>query len=365
MATPATILVHGATGFTGRLVCEALARRGLPFAAGGRDATKLARLAEAYGCETVVIDVKNAESITTAVRGRAVVLACAGPFVEIGEPMLATCARSGIAYADTTGEQRFVADMAARYRATAEARRVCVVPSLAYETAPADWAAHEAAEAVGGSPDVVSIAYLLKPAGGYGVSTTRGTKLSALRMLAEATPLQFVNGTLNPEAIAAHRLDVASESGALVATFSFPSPEALLVPLHTGAGTVRTFMAVGRSTAALLHAGRGALPALGRFASSWGQRIVARTPEGPNEEARQATFEIVAIAEKDGRRATTRVTGRDPYGLTAEIQALFAARVLEGNVSARGLVAPSQAIAPAAAFAALEGRGCGLRRSTQ
>jgi short subunit dehydrogenase-like uncharacterized protein len=34
-------LVHGSTGFTGRLVCAALARRGLPFAAGGRDPDKL------------------------------------------------------------------------------------------------------------------------------------------------------------------------------------------------------------------------------------------------------------------------------------------------------------------------------------
>jgi hypothetical protein len=189
-------------------------------------------------------------------------------------------------------------------------------------------------------------------------------------MLADESPLQFVDGALRAEGIAEERLEVEAGAGAggrgagkRVATISFPSPEAVLVPLHTGARTVRTFMAVGGSAAAILHAGRRALPALGRFAASWGERAVVRTAEGPTDEARQATFEIVVIADKGGRRATTRVTGRDPYGLTAEIQALFAARILEGRVAAAGVVAPSQAIAPADAFAALAGTG--LRRSTQ
>ncbi|MFO0674054.1 MAG: NAD(P)H-binding protein [Polyangiaceae bacterium] len=89
----APILVHGATGFTGRLVCAALSRRGIPFAAGGRDPAKLAALAERHRCETVRIDLGVADTVVAAIRGRAAVLACAGPFIEVGEPVLATCAR--------------------------------------------------------------------------------------------------------------------------------------------------------------------------------------------------------------------------------------------------------------------------------
>jgi hypothetical protein len=255
--------------------------------------------------------------------------------------------------------------MAARYRATAEARGVCVAPSLAYEIAPADWGAHEAAEAVGGSPDVLSIAYLLRPsrAGGYGVSTTRGTKRSALRMIADERPLQYVDGALAVEPIAEVRLDVEAESGRVVDAISFPSPEAVLVPLHTGARTVRTVMAAGKRASAILHGGRRAIPTLGRLTRALAERALARSPEGPTDDAREATFEIVIVAERAGRRAVTRVSGRDPYGLTAEIQATFARRILEGAPTGKGVVAPSQAIPAAEAFAALASTG--LRRSTR
>src|SRR5262245_11851326 len=97
------VLVHGATGFTGRLVCAALARRGIPFAVGGRNKDKLERLAHECGVrETCITDVANGASLEAAFARRKIILACAGPFAQIGEPALATCARLGVHYADTT-----------------------------------------------------------------------------------------------------------------------------------------------------------------------------------------------------------------------------------------------------------------------
>ena len=355
----APILVHGATGFTGRLVCAALSRRGIPFAAGGRDPAKLAALAERHRCETVRIDLGVADTVVAAIRGRAAVLACAGPFIEVGEPVLATCAREGVSYADTTGEQRFVADMAARYRATAEARGACIAPSFAYEIAPADWAADVAAKALGVVPERITIAYLLAAArGGYGTGTSRGTKRSALRMMREPSPLQYVDGALVVEPVAEKRTRVFTDGGRAIDAVSFPSPEAVLVPRHTKARTVRTFMAVGAASATAIHALRGAIPVTGRVLGSLLDDLVARTPEGPGEAEREASFEVVAIAEGEGgRRAVARAIGRDPYGLTAEIQALFALRAIGGELGARGVVAPSEAVPAEDAFAALENAG--------
>lgn len=357
--SPAPILVHGATGFTGRLVCAALARHGVPFAAGGRDPAKLAALAALHRCETVTVDLKTADTVVAAIKGRVAVLACAGPFIEVGEPILATCAREGVSYADTTGEQRFVADMAARYRATAEARGACIAPSFAYEIAPADWAADVAAKALGMPPQRLTIAYLLKAgAGGYGSGTSRGTKRSALRMMSEPAPLQFVDGALVVEGVAEKRTRVFSSEGRAIDAVSFPSPEAVLVPRHTGARTVRTFMATGTTASALLHGARAAIPLAGRLLGGVADRFVARTPEGPGAAERAAEFEVIAIAEGEGgARATARVTGRDPYGLTAEIQALFAMRALGGGLGARGIVAPSEAVPADEAFVALENTG--------
>src|SRR4051794_19392310 len=117
MTEKAPILVHGATGFTGSLVCDLLSARGMRYAVSGRSLERLTklrdRLAGAGGAppvELCVIDIAGGDSLLAAISGRIVVLACAGPFMTVGEPVLATCARLGVHYVDTTGEQRFVAD---------------------------------------------------------------------------------------------------------------------------------------------------------------------------------------------------------------------------------------------------------------
>jgi len=194
----APVLVHGATGFTGRLVCEALVRRKIGFAISGRNRDRVQKLAaELGGVEACVVDIKDAESIAKGLSGRKMVLACAGPFVDVGEAVLASCARRGIHYSDTTGEQRFVLEARMRYGATAEAKGACIVPAMAYEIAIADWASDLASKRVGGAPDEINILYAVRTAsGGYGTSTSRGTKLSALRMLGDREPKQYKNGAL-------------------------------------------------------------------------------------------------------------------------------------------------------------------------
>jgi short subunit dehydrogenase-like uncharacterized protein len=362
VSVPAPILVFGATGFTGRLVCAALAERRLPFAAAGRDAAKLKTLADAFACETAVVDLQVAETLNAAMSERKVVLACAGPFIDVGEPVLASAARAGIAYADTTGEQRFVADMAARYRATAEARGACIAPSLAYEIAPGDWAASLAAGAIDGPVESLTITYLVKTnRGGYRSGTTRGSKRSMLRVVADGRVLQHVDGGLCVEPLGAHRISIRTEGGRSLDAISFPSPEAVLTPGHTKAKTLRTFMAVGKPAALAVQGLGGVLPALSRQILPLAEKFVSRTAEGPENAAREAEFEIVATARSFAghvpARAEARVRGRDPYGLTAAIQALFAARVLEGKVTVTGVVAPSEALPPQEAIVALASTG--------
>jgi short subunit dehydrogenase-like uncharacterized protein len=91
------------------------------------------------------------------------------------------------------------------------------------------------------------------------------------------------------------------------------------------------------------------------------ERKIERTPEGPAGEARQAEFEIVAEAARQGTISQVTVTGRDPYGLTAEIQAYAAERALAGDIKARGVVGPSQAFDPKRALDALEPFGVRVR----
>ena len=347
------VLVHGATGYTGRLVCGALRRRGVPFAIGGRSASRLGELAaELGGVETCVVDLGSVDSVRAAVSGRRVVCACAGPFVEIGEPMLAGCARAGVHYVDTTGEQRFVLDAITRHHATAVASGACVVPGMAFEIALADWGADLAARRVGGAPDAIDVAYLNQPPSG-GAATTRGTKRSIVATLAAADGQQFVDGALRRESSAAVVRTFPRTTGEAVHAVSFPSPEAVVVPSHTGARTVRTFMAMDALSARTLQATRGVTPLLVRMTRGLIDRAIARGAEGPDASGRsQTTFEVLVEARRGDRRARLWMTGGDPYGLTAELQAYAAERLLAGT-RVYGVVAPSVGVPPHEAIAAL------------
>jgi short subunit dehydrogenase-like uncharacterized protein len=343
------VLVHGATGFTGKLVCDALRKRSIPFAIAGRSHEKLDALSRVLGgVETSVIDVRSPDTIKAALQGRTVVCACAGPFIEVGEPIFASCARMGIHYADTTGEQLFVAQAVSRYRATAEASGACMVPSMAYEIAPADWGAHEAARRLGGAPDDISILYMSEAK-----VASRGTKQSALRVIAEPDARQFIDGALRYEPMGKIVKSFSARSGRRVTGVSFPSPESVVVSSHTGANNVRTFMAMGRAAARVLSIGRGVLPVAAKLGDRLLSQLIARSTGGPEADERDAAFEILIEARRGTSCVRVFVTGRDPYGLTAEIQAIYAERALARKLESRGVVAPSEAISPADALAAL------------
>jgi short subunit dehydrogenase-like uncharacterized protein len=357
------VLVFGATGYTGRLVCEALQRRGVAFAIAGRSEEKLASLSDALGgVERARIDLADADSVRRAIEGRRIVCACAGPFVQVGEPVLATCARLGVHYVDTTGEQGFVALALARYRATAEASGACVVPAMAFEIAPADWGADVVAKRLGAPPEALDVCYMNRPAGGA-AATTRGTKRSIVAVLASGDARQYVDGALEREAAAAHVRTFPLPDGRKLTAASFPSPEPLLVPSHTGARTVRTFMAMDAMSARAIHLARGFAPTLARLAAPLADRAIAGAPNGPDAKARAAsTFAIYIEARAADRRERAWITGKDGYGLTAEIQAWAAERALAGAITARGVVAPSVAFPAPAAFEGLSALGIEIKR---
>jgi short subunit dehydrogenase-like uncharacterized protein len=85
------------------------------------------------------------------------------------------------------------------------------------------------------------------------------------------------------------------------------------------------------------------------------ERTIRRLPAGPDDEQR-ASQEFVIMAEVDpgrGHREGVAVRGADPYGLTGEILARTAARLVRGEQRASGVLAPSEAFDPAATLDSL------------
>jgi short subunit dehydrogenase-like uncharacterized protein len=92
-------LIYGANGYTGELIAREAVRRGHRPILAGRDAAKIEPLARELGCEARVFPLDAID-----LRGVALVLHCAGPFVRTSAPMVDACIAAGAHYLDITGE---------------------------------------------------------------------------------------------------------------------------------------------------------------------------------------------------------------------------------------------------------------------
>jgi short subunit dehydrogenase-like uncharacterized protein len=350
------VAVYGVTGYTGRLVAEELERREAEFVLAGRDAGRLEALASTLGGEvrTAAVSLDDPAGLRELLEPCAAVIACAGPFTRLGEPVVAAAADAGTHYLDTTGEQPFIRLVFDRYGERAADAGAVLVPAMGFDYAPGDLIA--ALTAAGMGPlDELALAYTVR---GFGMS--RGTMHSGL-LVAAGGDVEYRDG--------AWREPVGSVDRG---TWDFPPPvgeqrmirypggEQITVPRHVEVGSVSTMF----SAATLLPSKRlaPAAPVL-MPAVRLGMRtplrraldtLIDRLPEGPEPEARRASRFMVSCEARAGaahRRGV--VTGEDVYGLTAATTVHGALLAAAPGYERRGALAPSQAFEPTAFLDAL------------
>ena len=143
------IVLFGATGFTGKLVAEYLARhapKGIRWAIAGRNAEKL----EAVKRDLVAIDAALSElpvliadghdqaTLDALVPKTRVVCTTVGPFGAHGRKLVATCARHGTHYCDITGEVPFIRASIDENHADAIETRARIVHCCGFDSIPSD-----------------------------------------------------------------------------------------------------------------------------------------------------------------------------------------------------------------------------------
>ena len=172
------IIVYGATGYTGRLVCAELHRRKLPFLIAGRDEAKLRKLAESCGGpEIAVAPLEDSVALQQAVARGKVVLDCAGPFVRMGRPVQDAALAAGVHFLDITGELPYMRETYAR-DAEARERKIALINSVGFDVVPTDCAAVMAARASGNPVERVRLAFASRP-----MKATQGTTRSAIESI--------------------------------------------------------------------------------------------------------------------------------------------------------------------------------------
>ncbi len=131
------VVVYGASGYTGRLVCEYLRQYHVPFVAAGRDEAKLKASMDSHvpGIETADYEVvavdHDVSALTDLFKGASVVLNTVGPFSELGPAAVEAALAAGAHYTDTTGEQDWLMTCDEKYGPQFAEANLVLAPGIA------------------------------------------------------------------------------------------------------------------------------------------------------------------------------------------------------------------------------------------
>lgn len=146
---PYDLIVHGVTGYAGRLVADYLQRAHgstLRWAVSGRREAAVQAIAddlershpEGGRPDVVVADNDDRASLDAMVRSTRAVCTTVGPYARWGAPLVAACIDAGTHYCDLTGEPTFVRAMIDAHHAEATEKGVAIVHCSGFDSVPSD-----------------------------------------------------------------------------------------------------------------------------------------------------------------------------------------------------------------------------------
>jgi len=135
------IVVFGATGFTGELICDYLLgheeSKGLNIAVAARDKEKLEKVVSRFSSNSpdmLVVDSFDKESIDSMTSLAKLIITVVGPYSLYGEYLVESCTKNSTHYVDLTGEPNFVHTIRKKYSEAAINSKSIIVNSCGLES---------------------------------------------------------------------------------------------------------------------------------------------------------------------------------------------------------------------------------------
>ena len=140
------LVIFGASGFTGRLVAEHVAKSADKprWAIAGRNREKLEGLG--FGVPVLIGDSEDRASLDAIAKQTKVVCTTAGPYAKYGSNLLAACVEAGTHYCDLTGEVQWLRRMIDAHHERAKQTGARIVNSCGFDSIPSDlgtWAVQQ------------------------------------------------------------------------------------------------------------------------------------------------------------------------------------------------------------------------------
>ena len=356
------IVVHGATGYTGRLVIEHLLGRygtagELSWAISGRSREKLSAVRDTVGAPAGLVlieaDATDAASLRAMAARTRAVITTVGPYQLHGEPLVATCAETGTDYLDLCGEPPWMRRMIDAYDETARASGARILFSCGFDSIPFELGVlklQTEARRASGAPAPRVLGRVQKMQGGF----SGGTAASLAATLAAASGDPAVGELLADPFALTPGFRGAEQPEASAPAYderlgSWATPF-IMAPINTrnvhrsnllqghayGTGFIYDeMMSTGPG-----ENGRALAEAIASAPSLLAAETAPKPGQGPSRAEREAGFYEVLFMAEDGAGGELRVlvTGdRDPgYGSTSKIIAETAICLLKTSPSPAG-----------------------------
>jgi short subunit dehydrogenase-like uncharacterized protein len=366
------IVLLGATGFTGALTAEYLARaapEGTRWALAGRNRSKLEQVRRRLAsvnpgwAELPLLhgDVGDAGSLREIAEATKVLITTVGPYTRYGEPVVAACAAAGTDYVDLTGEPEFVDRMWLEYGQRAEQSGARIVHSCGFDSIPYDLGAQFTVEQL---PEDVPIKLegFVRIGGSFSGGTYQST-IEVLGRLRQGASVARERRRREPRLSDRRVRGVPGTphhdefGGGWAVPVPTIDPQTVLrsaraLDRYGPDFTYSHYLVVRRLPVLLgMAAGTAGAIALAQLPPTRDLLLKLKAPgEGPSEEERaRSWFRVRFVGEGGGRRVLTQVSGGDPgYGETSKMLAESALCLAQDELPERaGQLTPAVAMGDA------------------
>jgi short subunit dehydrogenase-like uncharacterized protein len=340
------LVLFGATGFTGGLTAEYLARNapdGCRWALAGRSPDRLTAVRDRLagidpalaGLPLLHADVTDAGSLRDVASRARVVITTVGPYLEHGAPLVAACAAAGTDYVDLTGEPEFVDRMYVDHHAEAVVSGARLVHACGFDSIPHDLGVLFTVQQL---PEGVPLT--LRGMVRSNAMLSGGTLASALTAISRGAQMRRAAAErrrLEPRPAAGRRVRSTArrphfdeQAGSWLVPLPTIDPlvvrrSAVALERYGPEFTYSHYAAV--KALPMVVAGVAGVGALGLAAQVAPLRraLQSRLPQGqgPSQERRERSwFSVTFVGEGGGRTVETEVRGGDPgYTETARMLA--------------------------------------------
>lgn len=329
-------LIYGANGYTGALIAEEAAKRGLDFVVAGRSRAKLAQVVFKVRRPLRLFKLYSAEMIVPHLHGIGAVLNCAGPFKKTAGHLMRACIEAGVHYLDITGEIPVIEE-AASLDVQAQAANVALLPAVGFDVVPTDCLAGMLSSRL---PDA-SLLQLAISAGDGGVS--RGTARTSLRIMGIGGAAR-INGKITRVKSEWKTRDVPFRSGTLPAT-TIPWGDVASAYYSTGIPNIETYLGMRPKQLRRWRRLAWLSPFLRLpFGRAITEKIIVSFIEGPSAERRAATKADIwgRVANTTGHSVEATMQTPNGYSLTVDA-AIAAVERLLNEPRRAGFFTPSKA----------------------